>query len=288
MRTPSLAAALVLAAGGLLLTAALFLSACSGPPAEVPRGEGRLEPRGAAGGRLTIFAAASLTEAFREIGAAFEREHPGSAVLFNFAGAQQLALQLEEGAEADLFASADRRYMERVIAAGLVEAGAAAPFARNELVVIVPWDNPGRVESPRDLARPGLRLVLAGEQVPVGAYTRQALEKLAADPACGPGFRAAVEANVVSYEENVKQVVAKVQLGEADAGVAYRSDVTPALAGRVRRIDIPPQFNVVAVYPIAVLRSAPRGDLAREFVHLVLGPQGQRILEERGFAPLSR
>jgi len=232
--------------------------------------------------RLTVFAAASLTDAFREMGQEFEATYPGTQVTLNFAGSQQLALQIEQGAQADVFASASQRYMDRLVAVGLIAPDAPVTFARNQMVVVLPGENPGRVETLQDLARPGLKLILAGEQVPVGAYARQVLDKLSSDSAYGSDFREAVLANVISNEENVRQVVAKVQLGEADAGIVYRSNVTPALASELGKIDIPDRFNVTATYPIAVLEAAPDDDLARQFVEFVLGPEGQRVLERWG------
>jgi molybdate transport system substrate-binding protein len=238
--------------------------------------------------RLTVFAASSLTDAFWEMGQAFEAAHPDIQVTFNFAGSQQLALQIEQGAEADVFASADQRHMDKLVAAGAIASDAPVVFARNRLVVIVPGDNPGRVEALKDLARPGLKLVLAGQQVPAGDYARQVLDKLSADPAYGPGYKDAVERNVVSNEENVRQVMAKVQLGEADAGIVYLSDLTSSSVLSLRQIDIPDRFNVTATYPIAVLKAAPHGNLARQFVQFVLAPEGQRILERWGFAPTAK
>jgi molybdate transport system substrate-binding protein len=230
-----------------------------------------------------VYAAASLTDAFLEIGQQFETAFPGAGVSFNFAGSQQLAVQLAEGAQGDVFASADQRNMGRVVSVGLVVAGAPVTFASNGLVVILPADNPAQLQNLEDLARPGVKLILGGEQVPVGAYTRQVLERMVADPVYGPTFREAVLRNVISNEENVKQVVAKVQLGEADAGVVYGSDVTPSLTGKLQQISIPDVFNIQAVYPIAVLSSAAHPDLARDFVDFVLAPEGQRVLEDWGF-----
>jgi molybdate transport system substrate-binding protein len=232
---------------------------------------------------LTVFAAASLTEAFQEIEQAFEAAYPGTEVTLNFAGSQQLALQIEQGAQADVFASANQHYMDHLVTAGLVAADAPATFARNQMVVILPAENPGQIETLQDLTRPGLKLILAGEQVPVGAYARQVLDELSSDPAYGPGYKETVLANVISNEENVRQVVAKVQLGEADAGIVYCSNVTPALADKLREIDIPDRFNVTATYPIAVLKNTPNDELAGQFVQFVLGPEGQHILERWGF-----
>lgn len=237
---------------------------------------------------LTVFAAASLTDAFREVGGAFERAYPGSRVSFNFAGSQQLALQIEQGAQADVLATADQRTLDRLVAAGFIDPADAVTFAHNRMVVILPADNPGRVESLEGLAQPDVKLLLAGPEVPAGAYARQVLDNLAADPAYGAGFKAAVLGNLISNEENVKQVVAKVQLGEADAGIVYSSDVTPGVAGQLRRIEIPERFNVVAAYPIAVLSSAPPLAPARQFVEFVLGPDGRRILKRWGLSPATQ
>jgi molybdate transport system substrate-binding protein len=233
---------------------------------------------------LTVFAAASLTESFQDLGRTLERKHPGLAVQFSFAGSQQLALQLEQGAPADVFASADQRWMEYAQEKGLVT-GEAPVFARNRLVVIVPRTNPARIGRLQDVARRGTKLVIAAEAVPAGKYTREALQKLAAADGFPPEYDKRVLANVVSQEENVKSVVSKVQLGEADAGVVYRSDVTPAASRYVREIEIPDASNVIASYPIAVLAGAKNGELAREFVELVRSEAGQRVLQQHGLLP---
>jgi molybdate transport system substrate-binding protein len=177
--------------------------------------------------------------------------------------------------------------VERLIGAGLIQRGAPLVFAHNQMVVILPSDNPGRIGTLMDLSQPGLRLILAGEQVPAGAYARQVLHNLADDPAYGAGYEPAVLRNVVSNEENVKQVVAKVQLGEADAGMVYRSDVTPSVADKLRQIEIPARCNVTAVYPIAVLSSASEPELADAFVQFVLAADGQRRLEQWGFTKVT-
>jgi molybdate transport system substrate-binding protein len=233
---------------------------------------------------VNVFAAASLTESFQELGRTFEQRHPGVTVQFNFAGSQQLALQLEQGAPADVFASADRRWMDYARDKGLVEAEASV-FARNRLVVIVPKTNPARISKLPDLVRRGTKVVLAAEAVPAGTYSREALKQLADAPGYPAEYDRRVLANVVSQEENVKSVVAKVQLGEADAGMVYRSDVTPAVARYVRMLEIPEESNVIAEYPIAVVRSARNPEAARMFVELVRGAEGQRVLERHGLFP---
>ncbi len=231
-------------------------------------------------GTLTVFAASSLTEAFTEIGQKFEVEYPALHVEFNFAGSQVLETQLEQGASADVFASADG------LAAGL-KAGLFLDegryFAQNRLVVIVPKTNDAGISALQDLARPGLKIVLADEDVPVGKYARQFLDKASADPGFGESYGDDVLANVVSEESNVKQVAAKVQLGEADAGIVYRTDLTPDLAGDVTTIDIPDELNVIADYPIAQTAEAQTNEAAYVFIQHVLGKEGQDIMEAHGF-----
>lgn len=230
---------------------------------------------------LTVFAAASLTDAFTEFGGLLERASPGLTVRFNFAGSQQLVAQLEHGAPADVFASADERWMNRAVELGLI-GGRPATFARNRMVVIVPASNPGRIRRLQDLARPGIKLVLAAEAVPAGRYARAQLERLDSAPGMPAGFAHAVLANVVSNEEDVRAVVARVQLGEADAGLAYRSDVTPQVAPHVRVLDIPDRWSIVAAYPVAVLAGSGHQADARAFVVALLGPEGRRALEHHG------
>jgi molybdate transport system substrate-binding protein len=232
---------------------------------------------------LTVFAAASLTEPFSRLGKTFEADHPGTTVRFNFAGSQQLVLQLQQGAKADVFASADERWMQAAKDSGLVE-GEPVLFARNELVVIVPRANPAGIKRLQDLARSGTKVVIAADAVPVGRYTRQMLDKLSAQPGFGTKFGAQVLANVASYEENVKGVVAKVQLGEADAGVVYRSDASGSGASQLITLDIPETANVVASYPIAVVRDARSRQLAEAFLTLVASAAGEEALRSAGFS----
>jgi molybdate transport system substrate-binding protein len=233
---------------------------------------------------LWVFAAASLSDAFTEIGHRLERQQPGLDVRINFAGSQQLAAQIEQGAAADVFASAADRWMARLRERGLL-AGNSKVFARNRLVVIIPKTNPARIRRLQDLARGGVKLVLGADAVPVGHYSRTVLQNLARDPGFGADFTTRVLQNVVSEEENVKSVVAKVQLGEADAGMAYRSDVTPAVSRYVSILEIPEAANVVASYPIATLKGATAREAGDAFVALVLSPEGQAILEHSGLLP---
>jgi molybdate transport system substrate-binding protein len=233
---------------------------------------------------LTVYAAASLTDAFGELGRVLERDHPGLTVRFNFAGSQQLTAQLEAGASADVFASADQRWMDYAKGRDLIT-GDSPVFARNRLIVIVPRANPARIASLQDLARPGIKIVMAAQAVPVGRYSREAIQKLTTAPGYPVDYDRRVFGNVVSEEENVKGVVAKVQLGEADAGLVYRSDVNPAVARNVRVFEIPDRYNVIASYPIAVLKRAPNPEGAREFLALVLSRAGQSVLQQHGLLP---
>jgi molybdate transport system substrate-binding protein len=233
-------------------------------------------------GSITVFAAASLTDAFNDIGEAFTTEHPDASVTFNFAGSPALVTQLEQGASADVLATADERNMASALEKELV-VDAGETFAQNKLAIIVPADNPANIAAPEDLANDGLKLVLAEASVPVGNYARQSLEKLSADAAYGADFGANVLANLVSEEPNVKAVVTKVQLGEADAGIVYVTDVTADVADEITLIEIPEKFNVIATYPIAVTADAGSPDIAAAFIDFVLSDAGQAILEEYGF-----
>jgi len=236
--------------------------------------------------KLNVFAAASLTEAFGEIGKMFEAGHPGVTVVFNFAGSQQLAQQINEGAPADVFASANNKQMNVVIEAEGVISGTQQTFAKNRLVVIYPQDNPAGLEELKDLAKPGLKLVFAAKEVPVGGYALDILDRAVADTAFGAAFKDDLLKNVVSYENNVKTVLTKVALGEADAGIVYISDISGEDASKVGWLDIPDALNVIASYPIAAVNESGHPELARAFIDLVLAPEGQDILAKYNFLPV--
>ena len=236
----------------------------------------------AGGAALTVFAAASLRDVFGTLGANFEKEHPGVSIRFNFAGSQELRTQIEQGAPADVFASADTKHMEAARKAGLVDAPTL--FATNTLVIVVPADNPGKVKSLADLATVK-RLVIGTPEVPIGAYTLQILDK--AGGKLGPDFPARVQARVASREFNVRQVLTKVMLREADAGIVYRTDAKSG-GDKVRIVEIPAQFNVLAEYPIAVVARAPRAELARAWIASLTGSTGQSALADAGFGRVSK
>ena len=233
-------------------------------------------------GSMTVFAAASLTDSFNEIATAFKAANPGVDVTFNFAGSSALRAQLDQGAPADVFASADTNQMTSAAQNGdTVDTGKL--FVHNTPVVITPKDNPAGITSLADLKKPGIKLVLAAPEVPIGNYARQVLANASKDAAYGTSFADDVLRNLASNEANVKGVVAKVQLGEADAGIVYGTDVTPSVAGALNRIDIPAAVNVVADYPIAVTKEAKNPKAAQAFIDFVLSNAGQTILEKWGF-----
>jgi molybdate transport system substrate-binding protein len=228
---------------------------------------------------LRVFAAASLNESFTEIARDFESTHPGVRVELQFAGTQVLRTQIEQGAAADVFASADMHHAEALAAGGLLHD--VRLFARNVLVVVVPAPEP-RVRQVTDLGLPGTKVVVAGPTVPAGRYTSQALGRLDASGLHGPGFEARVLANVVSQESSVRAVLAKVSLGEADAGIVYATDAAAA-GRRVTVVAIPSEQNVSADYPIGLVQGSRQMALARAFVEAVTGPAGQAVLAARGF-----
>ena len=239
---------------------------------------------GKATGNLTVFAAASLTDPFNEIKANLEKLNPGFKISISFGGSNTLRTQLEQGAKADVFASANQTEMDKALASNLV-ADKGTTFVRNRLVVILPKANPGKIQSLQDLAKSGIKFVTAQKDVPVGGYTLTALDKMSKDPSFGSDFSTKVQANIVSKETDVKQVVAKVQTGEADAGIVYSSDVSAKVSADITSIDIPDQFNTLATYPIAILKGATNPDGARVFLNYVLGVDGQSILKKNNFIP---
>lgn len=234
---------------------------------------------------LTVFCAASLTGAFEEIGQMYENAS-GEHVTINFDGTQVLRTQIENGAYADVFVSANMNHMNALQAEGYMNNSSVSIFTKNKIALIVPKDNPGEVYNLTDLAKPGIKIVIGTKDVPVGNYSRQVLAKLADDPAFGPAYEEAVLSNIVSEETNVNYVVSKVALGEADAGFAYKSDVTKGLAEKVLMIEIPDEYNVIATYPIGITSQSGYPVQADEFINFVESSEGGAILEEYGFDPV--
>jgi molybdate transport system substrate-binding protein len=245
----------------VLLVAALVLAACGDDSSGGGSGAG-------SPAEIKVFAAASLTAAFTELGAQFTAADGGTRVSFNFAGSQALATQIQQGAPADVFASADVPNMDKV--RDLV--GDPQVFAGNLLQIVVEKGNPKGVKGLDDLAGSDLKVVLAAEEVPAGKYAKQILD------------RAGVSVRPVSREDNVKAVVTKVSLGEADAGIVYVTDVT-AGGDKVEGVDIPEEQNVVATYPIATVKASKAQDKAQAFMDLVRSDLGQQVLENHGFLP---
>ena len=228
-------------------------------------------------GRLMVFAAASLTEAFSDIAKSFEEKYPRVTVETNFAGSQSLRTQIANGAKPQVFASANQQHMDALADQRLVDSPSI--FARNELVIAVPSSNPANIQTLHDLPR-AQRLVVAEPSVPAGAYTEAMLAK--ASTSYGPDFANRVLRAVVSRETHVRQTLQKVVLGEADAAIVYATDVT-ASTDKVKAIAIDPEHNVVASYPIATLTEAARTELGRLFIDFVHSDTGRELLHRHGF-----
>ncbi|MDH4179826.1 MAG: molybdate ABC transporter substrate-binding protein [Armatimonadota bacterium] len=230
---------------------------------------------------LTVFGAASLTEFLQEAKTSFEKEHPGTTVRLNLASSSRLRIQIEHGGPADVLLSANTNTMDPLVKAKLVERPSI--FAHNRLVIAVPESNPGHIDAPGDLAKPNVKLVVAAPETPIGTYTHEVIRKMDGSGEYGREFEDRVLANVCSREPTVKAVVAKVTLGEADAGICYASDITPAIRPNVSVIDIPDECNIIADYPLAAIAGSRQKGLADAFVRFVLSPKGQSLLAKHGF-----
>lgn len=235
---------------------------------------------------VVVFAAASLTDVFAELETQLEAEHEGLEIVVETGGSQALVTQLQEGAAADVLATANISTMATAVDSSLI-AGTPVPFTGNRLVIVTPSDNPAGITALDDLAGEGVRLVLANEEVPAGAYARQALCAWDSGGDAPDGALDAIGANVVSEEEDVRNVLVKVQLGEADAGIVYASDaVASELAGTpLNVVAFPEGVPVTATYPIAATASGDP-ELAAAFIGSVLSADGQSLLERYGFSPV--
>lgn len=232
--------------------------------------------------KLNVFAAASLKGAFTDIGKAYSQAHPNVTVTFNFAGSDALATQITQGAPADVFASANATQMNVVVTPGDIDGSAVKTFAHNRLVLIYPTANPAHIQTLQDIAKPGVKVVLADKTVPVGQYALTFLDTASADPSFGASYKTNVLKNVVSYETDVKSVLAKVALGEADAGIVYTTDAATE-TGKVGTVAIPDALNVIATYPIGVVKASKQVTTAQAFVDYVLSSDGQATLAKYGF-----
>ena len=253
----------------LSAAAGLFLVACGGAASSSPTPS----PSPKLSGTVTVLAAASLTGAFTKIGTQLHAKNPGLDVKFSFAGSPTLVAQIQQGAPADVFASADQKNMQTVVTGGF-NAGTPNVFAHNKLEIAVGAGNPKHVTSVSDLANPAIKVDVCAPPVPCGSYSTAVFGK------------AGVKGTPVSQEQDVKSVLTKVSLGEADAGIVYVTDVKSA-GSTVEGVQIPDNLNVTADYPIVELKTAPNSTAATAFVDYVLGSQGQKVLKSFGFITVS-
>ena len=237
------------------------------------------------GGTLTILAASSLTDAFGELGETFEEHNQGVEVKQTFGASSDLLAQIQQGAPADVFASASEEEMDTAVDDGLVS-GKPQLFVKNREVIMVPKDNPANVGGLEDMAKPHIKLVIAAKDVPAADYALEILGK--ADKEYGPDFKQDVLSNVVSREADVRASVNRVVVGDADATFGYKSDYTPDIRNKVKVIPIPPDQNIIATYPIASLQGAEDPELARKWVDLVTSEEGQKVLEKWNFEPAAQ
>jgi len=236
---------------------------------------------------LNVFSATSLTSVFPSIAALFEKQNPSIHVSFNFAGSQRLQQQISEGAPADVFASADIIQMAHAQVSGRIDASTVVIFAHNFLVIVTPRENDKKLSSISDLAHPSLKIIVCARSVPAGHYAMEFLNKCSSDLRFGERFTQQVIPNIVSYEENVRTVLTKVVLGECDAGIVYSSDAESVQRGQISRIEIPSRYNIIADYPIAVLKDSPHRKEAKQFVAFVLSEECANIFRTNGFTSAS-
>jgi molybdate transport system substrate-binding protein len=256
MRRPAL---VLLAAAA----ATSLLAACGGSSSATGRTSSSLS------GEITVLAAASLTDAFGALGKQFQEANPGTTITFSFGASSALATQIDQGAPADVFASASQKNMDAVVAAG--DATASKPFAENVMEIAVPPANPAKITRLSDLAEPGVKVALCQAEVPCGTVALKVFEN------------AKITVTPVTQEADVKATLAKVTLGEVDAGVVYVTDVLAA-GDKVTGIEIPADVNASTTYPIAALKSSKNAALAQAFVDYVLSAEGQKVLTDAGFA----
>lgn len=229
---------------------------------------------------LTIYAAASLADALRGAEPAYQAAVPGVHLTLSTGSSGALRTQIEQGAQADLFLSADAANPEALVREGLAD-GEPVSFAANRLTIIVPRDNPSGIRTPADLARPGVKIVAASDAAPIAAYTKRVVGNLARLAGYAPDFAAEYAANVVSREDDVRSVVTKIELGEGDAAIVYVTDA--AASSKVATITIPGTANITATYAGIVVKGSAHTAAARSFLTWLVGPRGRAILRAFGF-----
>ncbi len=273
--------------GGLVAVLALVLTACSSggaasPSAAQATSGATVAASASANVELTVFGAASLKGVLDKAEAAYETAYPGTTVTVSADSSSTLRMQIEQGAPADVFLSADTSNPKKLVDAGLAD-GAAVTFAGNKLTVIVPTANPAGIKTPADLAKPGIKVIAAGCEVPITKYATRLVANLAKEPGYSADFAAKYAANIASQEDNVKTVVAKIELDEGDAGIVYVTDAEAST--KVTPIDVPDTANVPATYAGVVVKASKNVAAAKAFLDWFAGPDGQAILGEFGFLP---
>lgn len=270
----------------IVLVAGFAIAACGGRPvatagptaAPVTAGPATSTPRI----ELQILAAASLKGALDQAQVAFEAAYPGTKLTISTDSSAALETQIEQGAPADVFLSADSSNPKKLVDAGLA-AGAAVTFAKNKLTIIVPTDNPAGIAVPADLAKPNVKLIAAGDEVPISRYAKLLIDNLAAKSPNPDAFKAVVATNTATKVENVTAIVAQIELGQGDAGIVYVTDA--AASSKVKTIDVPADVNVPATYAGVVVKASANVAAAQAFLSWFAGPDGQAILATLGFLP---
>ena len=282
VRGPTLALALAMVAAACSSSGSTTAPSAPAGPSAAPSVAAASAAPSPEAAELTIFAAASLKNMLAEAETAYEAANPGTDLTISTDSSSALETKIEQGAPADVFLSADTTNPQKLIDGGLAS-GEAVPFAGNKLTLIVPTDNPAAIQSAADLAKPGLRIIAAGDEVPITKYATQLVENLAAEADDPAGFAAAYLANVASKEDNVSSIVSKVALGEGDAGIVYVTDA--AASDEVTAIDVPAEANVPATYAGVVVGESPNHEAAAAFLDWLTGADGQAVLSSFGFLP---
>lgn len=267
---------------GLVLLVVVALVGCGGGATPAASAPGQPSAGSAAPAALTIYGAASLKGALEQLKAAYEGSHPGSTLTISTDSSAALETQIEQGAPADIFLSADVTNPKKLVDKGLAD-GDAVAFAGNLLTIVVPADNPGALTTAADLATSGVKVIAAGDDVPITKYAKQVVGLLAKISGYPANFAAAYDANVVTKEDNVKAVIAKIELGEGDAGIVYVTDAKAST--KVKTIALPAEANVPAVYDGVVVKASQNAAAAHAFVEWMTGPDAQQILTQLGFTP---